>query len=51
MPTKQQLLYEGKAKKIYATDEPDVLWVEYKDSATAFNGVKKGDDRRQRAAQ
>lgn len=41
MPTKQQLLYEGKAKKIYATDERDVLWVEYKDSATAFNGEKK----------
>ncbi|KMY58510.1 phosphoribosylaminoimidazolesuccinocarboxamide synthase [Geobacillus sp. FSL W8-0466] len=41
VPTKQQLLYEGKAKKIYATDEPDVLWVEYKDSATAFNGEKK----------
>ncbi|MEB3751883.1 phosphoribosylaminoimidazolesuccinocarboxamide synthase [Geobacillus sp. FSL W8-0032] len=41
MPAKQQLLYEGKAKKIYATDEPDVLWVEYKDSATAFNGEKK----------
>lgn len=41
MPTKQQLLYEGKAKKIYATDAPGVLWVEYKDSATAFNGGKK----------
>ncbi|AGT30418.1 phosphoribosylaminoimidazole-succinocarboxamide synthase [Geobacillus genomosp. 3] len=41
MPTKQQLLYEGKAKKIYATDESGVLWVEYKDSATAFNGEKK----------
>jgi phosphoribosylaminoimidazole-succinocarboxamide synthase len=41
MPTKQPLLYEGQAKKIYATDEADVLWVEYKDSATAFNGEKK----------
>ena len=35
---KGQLLYEGKAKRLYATDEQDILWVEYKDSATAFNG-------------
>ncbi|KYG28083.1 phosphoribosylaminoimidazolesuccinocarboxamide synthase [Alkalihalobacillus trypoxylicola] len=38
---KQQLLYEGKAKRIYATDDTDVLWVVYKDDATAFNGEKK----------
>ena len=38
---KGQLLYEGKAKRLYTTDEPGVLWVEYKDSATAFNGEKK----------
>ncbi|RNF38457.1 phosphoribosylaminoimidazolesuccinocarboxamide synthase [Planococcus salinus] len=38
---KGQLLYEGKAKRLYATDEQDILWVEYKDSATAFNGEKK----------
>lgn len=35
-------LYEGKAKKVYLTDEPDVLIVDYKDDATAFNGEKKG---------
>ncbi|MBO8169133.1 MAG: phosphoribosylaminoimidazolesuccinocarboxamide synthase [Thermoanaerobacteraceae bacterium] len=39
---KRQLLYEGKAKKIYQTDNPDYLWVEYKDDATAFDGKKKG---------
>ncbi len=39
--TKGQLLYEGKAKKLYTTEEPNVLLVEYKDSATAFNGEKK----------
>lgn len=38
---KAQLLYEGKAKRLYATDEKGILWVEYKDSATAFNGEKK----------
>ncbi|KMM35774.1 phosphoribosylaminoimidazolesuccinocarboxamide synthase [Guptibacillus hwajinpoensis] len=38
---KQGLLYEGKAKRIYATDEAEVVWVEYKDSATAYNGEKK----------
>lgn len=35
-------LYEGKAKKVYATDDPDVVLVDYKDDATAFNGQKKG---------
>lgn len=39
---KQELLYEGKAKKVYATDDPALLIVDYKDDATAFNGVKKG---------
>ncbi|MEY8749990.1 phosphoribosylaminoimidazolesuccinocarboxamide synthase [Alkalicoccobacillus gibsonii] len=38
---KQQQLYEGKAKRIYQTSEPGVLWVTYKDDATAFNGEKK----------
>ncbi|MGG3956540.1 phosphoribosylaminoimidazolesuccinocarboxamide synthase [Bhargavaea massiliensis] len=38
---KQRLLYEGKAKKVYATNEERVLWIEYKDEATAFNGEKK----------
>ncbi|WP_062052256.1 phosphoribosylaminoimidazolesuccinocarboxamide synthase [Bacillus sp. JCM 19034] len=38
---KGALLYEGKAKKIYKTDKPNELWIEYKDSATAFNGEKK----------
>ncbi|WLR42242.1 phosphoribosylaminoimidazolesuccinocarboxamide synthase [Bacillus carboniphilus] len=39
--TKGSLLYEGKAKKIYETNHADVVLVEYKDSATAFNGEKK----------
>ena len=39
---KKELLYEGKAKKVYTTENPDVLIVDYKDNATAFNGVKKG---------
>lgn len=39
---KLDLLYEGKAKKVFATDDPDVLIVDYKDDATAFNGLKKG---------
>lgn len=38
---KQQKLYEGKAKKLYATDDPDILWVEYSNQATAGNGVKR----------
>lgn len=38
---KHELLYEGKAKRIYKTNEPNILLVSYKDSATAFNGVKK----------
>ena len=39
---KLEMLYEGKAKKVYATDDPELLIVDYKDDATAFNGVKKG---------
>ncbi|WP_206916057.1 phosphoribosylaminoimidazolesuccinocarboxamide synthase [Alicyclobacillus suci] len=40
--TVETLLYEGKAKKVYATDKADVVKVIYKDDATAFNGVKRG---------
>ena len=39
---KKELLYEGKAKKVYATDDADIVIVDYKDDATAFNGEKKG---------
>ncbi len=39
---KKEMLYEGKAKRVYATDMPEVLLVSYKDDATAFNGLKKG---------
>ena len=39
---KTEQLYEGKAKKVFATDDPDVVIVDYKDDATAFNGEKKG---------
>ena len=39
---KREMLYEGKAKKVYATDDPELLIVDYKDDATAFNGLKKG---------
>ena len=39
---KKEQLYEGKAKKVYATDDPEVVIVSYKDDATAFNGLKKG---------
>ena len=40
--TKKEQLYEGKAKKVFATDNPEFLIVSYKDDATAFNGLKKG---------
>ena len=40
--TKTEQLYEGKAKKVWATEDPDVVIVDYKDDATAFNGEKKG---------
>ncbi|MBO4868976.1 MAG: phosphoribosylaminoimidazolesuccinocarboxamide synthase [Clostridia bacterium] len=39
---KVKQLYEGKAKKVYETDDPQYLIVSYKDDATAFNGLKKG---------
>ena len=39
---KLEQLYEGKAKRVYATDDPSLLIVEYKDDATAFNGQKRG---------
>ena len=39
---KKEQLYEGKAKKVYATDEPDLVIVSYKDDATAGDGAKKG---------
>ena len=39
---KKELLYEGKAKKVYRTDDPGLYIVSYKDDATAFNGLKKG---------
>ncbi len=37
-----KLLYEGKAKKVFATEDPKQVWVEFKDDATAFNGQKRG---------
>ncbi|HWK22042.1 MAG TPA: phosphoribosylaminoimidazolesuccinocarboxamide synthase [Ureibacillus sp.] len=40
---KGQLLYEGKAKRLYQTEQEDILFVEYKNSATAFNGEKKAE--------
>ncbi|RUL49303.1 MULTISPECIES: phosphoribosylaminoimidazolesuccinocarboxamide synthase [Lysinibacillus] len=40
---KGQLLYEGKAKRLYQTEQDDILFVEYKNSATAFNGEKKAE--------
>ena len=39
---KKEQIYEGKAKKVFATDDPDLVIVSYKDDATAFNGLKKG---------
>jgi len=42
MVSKGELLYEGKAKKVFATENPAYRIVEYKDDATAFNGLKKG---------
>ena len=38
----KEMIYEGKAKKVFATDDKDVVLVSYKDDATAFNGLKKG---------
>ncbi len=42
MPEKKEQLYEGKAKKVFATEDPNLVIVSYKDDATAFNGAKKG---------
>ena len=39
---KREMIYEGKAKRVYLTDDPDLVIVDYKDDATAFNGLKKG---------
>lgn len=39
---KLEMLYEGKAKRVYKTDNPDIYHIVYKDDATAFNGEKKG---------
>ena len=39
---KRELIYEGKAKKVYATEDPGIVIVSYKDDATAFDGQKKG---------
>ena len=39
---KKEQLYEGKAKKVFSTNDPEVVIVSYKDDATAFNGLKKG---------
>ncbi len=39
---KMEQIYEGKAKKVFATDDPGLVVVDYKDDATAFNGEKKG---------
>ena len=39
---KKEQLYEGKAKKVYATEDPNLVIVSYKDDATALDGLKKG---------
>ena len=39
---KREMIYEGKAKRVYTTDDPALVIVDYKDDATAFNGLKKG---------
>ncbi|RME28396.1 MAG: phosphoribosylaminoimidazolesuccinocarboxamide synthase [Deltaproteobacteria bacterium] len=44
-PQRLGLLYEGKAKQIYATTDDDLVWMHFKDDATAFNGVKKASIR------
>jgi phosphoribosylaminoimidazole-succinocarboxamide synthase len=36
-----EMLYEGKAKQVFATDDPNIIVMHYKDDATAFNGIKK----------
>ncbi len=39
---KRDMIYEGKAKRVYTTDDANLVIVSYKDDATAFNGLKKG---------
>ena len=39
---KLKQIYEGNAKKVYETDDPELYIVDYKDDATAFNGLKRG---------
>ena len=39
---KKEQLYEGKAKKVFSTEDPNLVIVSYKDDATAFDGLKKG---------
>ncbi len=41
VPERRELLYEGKAKQIFATSDPKLYWVRYKDDATAFDGKKR----------
>ena len=36
-----EMLYEGKAKQVFLTDDPDMILIHYKDAATAFNNIKK----------
>ena len=38
---KKEQLYEGKAKQVFATDDPNLIIMHYKDDATAYNGIKK----------
>ena len=40
-PEKKQMIYEGKAKQVFATEDPGYVIIRYKDDATAFNGIKK----------
>lgn len=42
---KKEQLYEGKAKKVFSTNDPDLVIVDYKDDATAFNGLKRAPSR------
>ena len=42
MVEKLEMIYEGKAKRVYKTSDQDIAWIEYKDDATAFDGKKKG---------
>ena len=42
MAQMREMMYEGKAKQVFATDDPTLAVIHYKDDATAFNGLKKG---------